>query len=106
MIDVGRCPRCHKFLVAEEEKTHTCRIPCEGAKSIFLDCINDPIEDDNGDTVRVGKGLDGYYYRLVVCKHNPPHSTKRRFTGPNDQTGTCQCFQEISGTSMFGLGAC
>jgi hypothetical protein len=66
-------------------------MPCQGALSTFFDHIHSAIEDDNGDTVRVGKGLDGYYYRLVVCKHNPPHSPKRKFTDPNDQTGTLQC---------------
>jgi hypothetical protein len=94
MTNVGRCPRCHKFLVAEEKATHLCRVQCNGAKSIFFDCIDDPIQNDDGDTVRIGVGLDGYYYRLVVCKHNPPHSAKRRFTDPNDQTGTLQCFQD------------
>jgi hypothetical protein len=87
MMNVGRCPRCHKFLVAEEEKSHICSMPCQGALSIFFDHIHSAIEDDNGDTVRVGKGLDGYYYRLVVCKHNPPHSAKRDFTGYGTKQG-------------------
>jgi hypothetical protein len=87
MIDVGRCPRCHKFLVAEEEKSHQCITPCQGAKSIFFDHITDAVEDENGDSIRVGKGLDGYYYGLIVCKHNPPHSTKRRFTGEDANQG-------------------
>jgi hypothetical protein len=78
MMNVGRCPRCRKFLVAEEQDSHVCKIACQGVKSIFFDCINDAIEDDNGDTVRVGKGLDGYYYRLIVCKHDPPHSYLKR----------------------------
>lgn len=78
MMNVGRCPRCHKFLVAEEEKSHVCKIPYQGVKSIFFDWLMDETEDENHDKVRVGTGLDGYYYRLVVCKHNPPHSCLKR----------------------------
>jgi phage FluMu protein Com len=44
MMNVGRCPRCHKFLVAEEEKSYLCVIPCQGAKSIFFDHIHDALK--------------------------------------------------------------
>lgn len=30
---------------------------------------------------------DGYLYRLIMCKHKPPHSTKRKFTGENTNQG-------------------
>lgn len=86
MMNMGRCPRCHKFLVAEEAESHVCKIPYQGVKSIFFDWMMDATEDENGDIVRVANGLDGYYYRLVVCKHNPPHTPKWTSIVPsNDQ---------------------
>ncbi len=47
----------------------------------MLDHITDLGQNRNDDHVLLGWGLDGILYRLVECKHNPPHSTKRRFTG-------------------------
>ena len=79
--NLGRCPRCHRFLIGEEFSHHQCEITCNAVKEIVLDWITDRVEDHNRDTVLVGTGLDGIYYRLVVCKHNPPHSTKWKFTG-------------------------
>ena len=26
------------------------------------------------------KGLNGILYSMILCKHNPPHGTKRKFT--------------------------
>jgi hypothetical protein len=63
-----------------------------GGKEIVLDHITDLGRDRNDDHVLLGWGLDAILYRLVECKHNPPHHTKRRFTDPNDQTGTLQCY--------------
>ena len=37
MNDVGRCPRCNKFLIAEQEKSHKCEIQIKGVKDIYLD---------------------------------------------------------------------
>jgi len=72
--NAGRCPRCHAFVIAEQLATHTCRIPTKGAKRIFLDWLDtDSFLNQNGDSVRMAKGLNGTLYSLVVCKHNPPH---------------------------------
>jgi hypothetical protein len=84
--NIGRCPRCHRFLVAEELSSHQCKIePKRWVEEIFLEGITDSTENGDGDTVTVGFGLDGRYYRFVVCKHKPPHSLKSRWvTGKNE----------------------
>jgi hypothetical protein len=76
MLNIGRCPRCHKFLVAEEVYSHSCEIEFKGVKEILVDHCYSTGKDGNLDTVFIAKGLDGFLYRLVVCKHNPPHATK------------------------------
>jgi hypothetical protein len=35
--------------------------------------------------VLLGWGLDAVLYRLVECKHNPPHGTKRTPMVPDDR---------------------
>jgi hypothetical protein len=30
-------------------------------------------KDQNGDTVFMVKGMDGIWYRLIYCQHDPPH---------------------------------
>jgi len=87
--NLGRCPRCKRFLIEEETKTHQCDfhdIGLRGGKEIVLDHITDLGRNRNDDHVLLGWGLDGILYRLVECQHNPPHSTKRKFTecGSND----------------------
>jgi len=76
MSDVGRCPRCHKFPIAEQRETHHCTIPLKGVKEIVLDWIIDGIQNEDEDTVQVAMGLDGFLYRLILCKHNPPHTSR------------------------------
>jgi hypothetical protein len=85
--NVGKCARCGKFLIEEEARDHTCDfgdIEIKGVKEILLDRITDLHQDRNGDHVYTAWGLDGIFYRLVECKHNPPHATKRKFTGCNN----------------------
>jgi hypothetical protein len=99
MENVGRCPRCNKFMVAEEWDEHKCDfkdIPLTDCKSIILDHITDFGQDKNGDHVYRAWALDGVLYRLVVCKHNPPHSAKRKFTG-------CGTKQGLDSTSFEAL---
>lgn len=89
--NIGRCPRCHRFLVAEEIANHECKIkPERWVEEIFLSGITDSSDNEDGDAVRVGFGLDGRYYRFVVCKHKPPHSLKSRLVTaikrPEDET--------------------
>jgi hypothetical protein len=76
--NVGKCPRCHRVLIAEQVSSHYCCIPTSGAKTIFLDWLDEDFTDENDDQVRLGKGLDGTLYSFVLCKHNPPHSNQNR----------------------------
>jgi hypothetical protein len=88
--NLGRCPRCKRFLIEEETKTHQCDfrdIDLQGGKEIVLDHITDLGRDRNDDHVLLGWGLDAILYRLVECKHNPPHGTKRQFTGCGTKQG-------------------
>jgi hypothetical protein len=79
--NAGRCPRCKKFIVGEQLVSHKCEIAIKGAAApMFFDWIGDGFTDDNDDYVRMATGLNGILYELVLCKHNPPHSAKRRFT--------------------------
>ncbi|MGD0177745.1 MAG: hypothetical protein ABSC50_13080, partial [Candidatus Bathyarchaeia archaeon] len=73
----GRCPRCKKFILAEQIKTHKCKVKLNGVKELYLDSwvMKDHTNDD-GDSLMVAMGLDGYLYRLILCTHNPPHSLK------------------------------
>jgi hypothetical protein len=85
--NLGRCPRCRKFMVAEEWSNHECDFDdyeIRGCKEIVLDHITDSGLDKNGDRVHLAWALDGMLYRLLVCSHNPPHSAKRKFTPDRD----------------------
>jgi len=85
--NVGRCPRCKKAIIAEQVASHECNIAIKGAETIFLNWIADGFTDENDDYVRMAQGLDGTLLELVLCKHNPPHSTKRDFTGYGTKQG-------------------
>lgn len=74
----GRCRRCGRFLIDEEQKTgHDCKPIFQGVKTLLFEWLhvgpNDGVVEDNGDRVFSGSSLNGWQYRLVVCKHNPPH---------------------------------
>jgi hypothetical protein len=73
------CPRCHRFIIAEQQNSHNCEIPTRGAKTIWFDWVSDGFTDRNDDYYRNAKGLDGTLYGLIVCKHNPPHSLEKRW---------------------------
>jgi hypothetical protein len=71
------------MLIEEDMRTHECNfsdIPIKDGRELFLDHTTDLGLDKNNDHVSLAWGLDGVLYRLVECKHNPPHSTKRKFT--------------------------
>jgi len=85
--NVGRCPRCNKAIIGEQLASHRCDISIKGAETIFLDWIADGFTDENDDYVRMAQDLDGTLLELVLCKHNPPHSTKRQFTGCGTKQG-------------------
>jgi hypothetical protein len=80
--NLGRCPRCRKFMVQEEWSNHQCDfhdIELTGVSELVMDTMNDLRLDRNGDHVYIAWALDGVFCRLVECKHNPPHATKRKF---------------------------
>jgi hypothetical protein len=79
--NVGRCPRCGRAIIEEQLASHKCNIAVKGAETILLDWIADGFTDENDDYVRMAQGLDGTLFELVLCRHNPPHSAKRNFTG-------------------------
>jgi len=83
--DVGRCQRCGKFLIAEEFDSHKCDIKISDVKEIVVDHYHEFSQPDpEGHRLILAQGLDGVQYWLVECKHNPPHNTRRDFTGsPN-----------------------
>jgi len=90
MNNIGRCPRCREFLVAEQQTSHVCDfrdVPIRACREIVLDHMTDCGMDKNGDGVTLGWGIDGTLYRCLICKHNPPHSTKRDFTGYGTKQG-------------------
>lgn len=96
--NVGKCLRCGKFLIEEEARTHTCDfrdIDIRDVKEILFDRITDLDQDRNGDHIYIGWGLDGVFYRLEECKHNPPHATKRKFTGCCTKQGLDSTSSEI-----------
>ncbi len=77
--NIGRCPKCGKFLVAEEYPNHLCtgenhqlRNPLLGVRYIGIDHYFEKREE-NGDTILIARGLDGYFYRLTQCPHSPSH---------------------------------
>jgi len=86
MNDIGRCPRCHKFLIAEQLETHKCEIPFKHVKEIYVDWITNCDKDVNDDIVYVAMGLDGNLYRLIHCKHNPPHNVVSRWLTRKDMS--------------------
>jgi hypothetical protein len=87
MINVGRCPSCHVFLISEEFVNHTCEKKLQGIRTIQVSHYYETHEDREGHKMVFARGFDGYLYRLIVCKHNPPHSAKRNFTpNRNDDT--------------------
>jgi hypothetical protein len=84
MKDIGRCPRCDRFLIAEQVETHRCTIPINDVKEIYLDWMNDGVQNENEDVVHVAMGLDGILYRLILCKHNPPHNIKHNWIASDE----------------------
>jgi hypothetical protein len=84
-MNVGRCARCGHFLIEEQSQTHRCEIQIKQVKEIVRDWITDGAQDPNDDTVKTGLGIDGILYRLILCKHSPPHRAKRKFTNDDEQ---------------------
>ena len=63
MENVGRCPKCGAFLVAENYETHRCRTPID-VREIDVDYY---FETDSGQgRILIAKGLDGVLYRLIL----------------------------------------
>ena len=86
--NVGRCPRCNQFIIAEDVNMHVCDIQITDIKTVIVDSCYTVGTDKNLDEVTSALALDGTLYRLILCKHNPPHgATKRKFTGYGTQQG-------------------
>jgi len=86
--NIGRCPRCNKALIEEEFQSHECEIKAKGVEEIVVDNFCELIQrDGQGHRLIVAQGLDGVLYWLIECKHNPPHTTKRKFTGYDTKQG-------------------
>jgi len=92
MKNIGRCPRCGKFLIAEDYESHTCDfadIPIRGHKEIRLDHMTDCGTDNNGDNIVLGWGLNGILYRFVICPHKEPHPRMCEYRPPPDNAIEC-----------------
>lgn len=87
MMNAGRCPRCNTFLIAEDVANHRCKMRLQGITTVMIHDYFETHADRQGHKILFAKGLDGYLYRLIMCKHKPPHATKRRFTGENTNQG-------------------
>jgi hypothetical protein len=79
--NVGRCGRCGRFLIEEEFGKHECDLKTTASQDIVVDHLELGKRDSEGHRLLVAEGLDGVPYWLIECKHNPPHGTKRNFTG-------------------------
>jgi hypothetical protein len=66
-------------MIAEEFDIHDCDIPIRDVKTVIADSCCEVGTDKNGDKVTSVLAIDGTYYRIVVCKHNPPHNSRRKF---------------------------
>ncbi len=63
MENVGRCPRCNEFLVAENRDGHVCR-EYIAVKGIDIDYFFET--DSTEGKVIIAKGIDGTLYRLTL----------------------------------------
>ena|SRR5437870_4254495 len=74
-----KCRRCNKSYIAEEFDKHSCHPDIIEIQELGVDSIFKGNYQENGDDVWITHGLNGILYRLVHCKHNPPHPSTRRF---------------------------
>jgi hypothetical protein len=77
-------------MIAEQQGDHVCEfgdLPLYGCEELVLHRLSDSGEEKNGDHVYLAWGINGKLYRLLVCTHNPPHGTKRDFTGNGTKQG-------------------
>ncbi len=80
-MNVGKCSKCGEFLIAEQLENHKCKIRFRDVQDIVIDHYYEmKSKDAEGHRTVIAVGLDGTLYRMTVCKHNPPHSTNRKFT--------------------------
>jgi len=98
-----KCKRCNKDFISEEFKSHYCTPDLVGVQEIGINSIFKGNFQENGDDVWIAQGLSGIMYRLVLCKHNPPHpdtrptvfdseEIRRRF----DRTAKDHIFKQLS----------
>jgi|GEM_PF-3260046 len=106
-MNTVHCDRCRKEFIIEEFEGHDCFIATHSVQEIGIDSWFEGKIDGNGDKVLIVNGLNGILYRLVQCRHNPPHpnirqtvfdstNNKRRF----DRTDLWFAYQHV--ISYFG----
>jgi len=99
--NIVKCPRCGRVLIAEEYPSDTCNPRFRGVKEIIIDWHYETKSDD-GHNVVMAKGLDGVLYRLVECKHNPPHKTRSR---PDESLQPSESDEDLTKPSFLaGIG--
>ena len=70
---VEKCPRCGKYMTAEQAEHHICTSPLIDVKEIAI-MYHYEACDKNGNTLIVARGYDGVLYRLR--KRKKTHPTK------------------------------
>ncbi|HET8719831.1 MAG TPA: hypothetical protein VFM64_02420 [Candidatus Nitrosotenuis sp.] len=77
------CERCKKNFIDEEYPDHSCSPVTVGIQEIGLDAMYGHTINENNDKVYMAKGLSGFIYRFVVCKHSPSHTNVHSITFNN-----------------------
>lgn len=57
--NIGRCPRCHRLLIAEQSMAHVCNfaeLPILGCEEVVLDRLSDMGKEQNGDHLYLAWG--------------------------------------------------
>ena len=103
MMNVGRCPTCNAFLIAEDLANHRCKMRLQGTATVMIYDYFKTHADREGHKIVFAKGLDGYLYRLVICKHKPPHTAKRKFTDPDTKQGLDITFKNVMEATLRGF---
>jgi hypothetical protein len=72
-MNVGRCPNCKEFLIAEELANHKCiQKPkrLQGIETVMIHNYFETHADKEGHKILFAKGLDGWLYRMIICEHH------------------------------------
>lgn len=102
MTNIVKCDRCSKTLIIEEYEKHICTPILKSIQDIVVDYYYEGKKDELGHDTFFMKGLNGVFYRVVKCLHNPPHTINRptKFDSDSDPTKTRQNPFDGSGKSL------